>query len=74
MRYVKEAEDAPERVTKPVRHGGELPGLSGRTTLAGWLCLPEMRTQTWLPPVQRPVPVHPLPPSDLRHSWDGSAS
>lgn len=54
--------------------GGELPGLSGRTALAGWLCLPEMRAQTRLPPVQRSVPMYPPPPSDLIHSWDGSAS
>ena len=25
---------------------------------------------TRLPSIQRPVPVHSLPPSDLRHSWD----
>ena len=41
MRHVKETEDAPGEFSEPVLERRRLPGLSGRTALAGRLCLPK---------------------------------
>lgn len=60
-------------VYERIRERREMPGLSGKTLVAGWVCVPQMRLPPCFPVVQWPVPMRRVPLANLSDSGDGAS-
>ena len=68
----KEKRYAARDISEAVLQRGTVPGASGISMLADWVCLPPVRRPAWVSATQRAVSMRPLQTPDLRDGRDNA--